>query len=416
MGGVRPCSLGSNAMRTTDLKFAPPTGDIAADCRHYRGDKPCAQNQLCRGCNHYQPYNHRVCIIKLGALGDVIRTLAILPTLHELYPNAQVTWVSKPNGVRMLTGHPLLDRVLPFDALTALQLQQERFDLAICLDKEPQPCALQMALTATRKLGMGLSPVGTPVPLNAEAHPYFHLGLSDELKFHHNRQTYPRLVHEALGWPYRQVPYTLPLDEQALARQQARLRAKGWQADLPTLGINVGAGKVFANKMWPAAKIVRLIAHLAVSQPRLQMVLLGGPEERPIVDEISAELSRLNLRTGIFDGGTEHDEPAFVALVECCDVLFSGDTMAMHVAIARGKQVVVFFGPTCAQEIDLYGRGEKLVASVACGPCYKRVCDQEDVCLNEVDVVTAASAIQQSFQRRDTGTRPLPVLTWKAAG
>jgi ADP-heptose:LPS heptosyltransferase len=58
----------------------------------------------------------------LAALGDVIRTLCILPELRRLYPAAHITWVSQANGCRMLAGHAMIDRVLPFDALTSLVL------------------------------------------------------------------------------------------------------------------------------------------------------------------------------------------------------------------------------------------------------------------------------------------------------
>ena len=77
--------------------------------------------------------------------------------------------------------------------------QQERFDLVVSLDKEAPPCALAQSLTAARRIGVGLSPHGTPIPLNPEAEHYVCLGLSDELKFHRNRKSYPRLVYEALG-------------------------------------------------------------------------------------------------------------------------------------------------------------------------------------------------------------------------
>src|SRR5207248_1021427 len=128
-----------------------PRRAIAPDCRHYRGDRPCLHNRLCTGCNHYEPWTGRVCILKLGALGDVIRTLCILPALREKHPGAQITWVSLPSGCRMLANHPLIDRVLPFTPATWMTLHRENFDVVINLDKEPEPCALAMALKATTK-------------------------------------------------------------------------------------------------------------------------------------------------------------------------------------------------------------------------------------------------------------------------
>jgi ADP-heptose:LPS heptosyltransferase len=376
-----------------------PTSDTAPDCRHYHGDRPCLHNRLCSGCTHYQPYSGRICVIKLGALGDVIRTLCILPELRRRHPAAHITWVSLPNGCRMIQSHPMLDRVLEFDPVNALVLQQESFDLVVSLDKEPAPCALAMSLFARRKLGVGLGEHGTPVPLNPEARAYFALGLSDELKFRHNTKSYPQLVYEALGWQYRAQRYELPLQEAQRDRMRLFLASRGWRPGQATLGVNVGAGRVFANKMWPAPRLAEAIRKIKRQQPGLQVVLLGGPDERPVIDAVQRDLEGGRTPVTVIDGGTEHSEPAFVGLVDACDVLFSGDTMAMHVALALGKGVVAWLGPTCAQEIDLFGLGEKLVAKVPCAPCYKRVCDQNDVCLEAVLLDAAAEAILRVLAR-----------------
>ncbi len=378
---------------------AAPRSDIAPDCRHYRGDRPCHRNQLCRDCPDYTPYEARLCIVKLGALGDVIRTLCILPELRRAYGDAHITWVTLPNACQMLQGHPLLDRILPFHAMTALVLGQESFDTVICLDKEPEPCALAMTLFARRKLGIGLSPQGKPVPLNPEAESYFQLGLSDDLKFHQNTKTYPQLVHEALNLPWRGERYTLPVVQSLRDRLALSLAARGWQPRLATIGINVGAGTAFANKMWPAQRIVETIRLLRQQQPAAQILLLGGPAERAILDRVLDDLRSAGAADRVFDGGTEHSEQAFVALLDLVDLLFSGDTMAMHVAIALNKGVVAVFGPTCPQEIDLYDRGRKLVAQVPCAPCYKRVCDHQDQCLKAIPAQDAARAISEVLEQ-----------------
>lgn len=389
---------------------------IAPDCRHYLGDRPCAHNRLCNDCPHYEPYSHRICVIKLGALGDVIRTLCILPHLRRQYPQSHITWVSKPNGCRMLAGHAMIDRLMPFDAITAMTLSHETFDTVINLDKEPQPSALAMSLRASCKLGIGLSEFGTPVPLNPEAYPYFRLGLSDDLKFHRNTKSYPQLVYEAMGWSYQGQRYELPIDESARERVRFHLATLGWRSDRQTLGINVGAGHVFANKMWAAPQIVDVIRLMRDQLPDAQILLLGGPDERPIINAIHARLQMLDVHEGIIDSGTDHDEPSFIALVDTCDVVLTGDTMAMHVAIARGKQAVVFFGPTCEQEIDLFGSGEKLIAQMPCAPCYKRQCDQDNICVQQVDANTAVEAIRRSLGRAQGVEYALPVMASRIAG
>lgn len=417
-GSIAPRSAARGPGLVASSAITPPSQLFAPDCRLYRGDKPCAHNRVCQGCSHYQPFTSRVCVIKLGALGDVVRTLCILPELRRRYPGAQVTWVSLPNGVRMLQGQPGIDRVLPFDAINSHVLMQERFDLLISLDKEAEPCALAMAIRAETKLGVGLSPFGNPIPLNPQAEAFFALGLSDELKFRQNRSSYPKLVYDALGWAYRGERYELevnPRDRQAV---REHLAALGWDERRPTLGVNVGAGKVFANKMWPAERVAETIRLIRADQPDLQMLLLGGPDERPAVDAILADLRSGGLARDVFDAGTSHAEGAFVAVVDACDLLFAGDTMAMHAAIARGKGVVAYFGPTCEQEIDLFGRGEKLVAEVACGPCYKRRCDQDNQCIDAVTPRQAADAVSRVLERvrRQVRVFPLPLAPMRRAG
>jgi heptosyltransferase-2 len=71
----------------------------------------------------------------------------------------------------------------------------------------------------------------------------------------------------------------------------------------------------------------------------------------------------------------------------------------MHVAIARKRHVVVLFGPTCQQEIDVFGRGEKLIATLPCAPCYKRVCDHHDACIDAITLQSATQAVGRVLRR-----------------
>ena len=111
----------------------------------------------------------RILIIKLGALGDVVRTACLLPTLKREYPRSHVTWVAKPNGVRILAGHTQVDRLEPFDAATILALGRQKFDMVLSLDKESGPAALAESVECLDKRGIGLSPFGTIRPFNSKS-------------------------------------------------------------------------------------------------------------------------------------------------------------------------------------------------------------------------------------------------------
>ncbi len=386
------------------------TSRLRLDCRQYRGDRPCRAGVpgVCPpACPSYDPMGFRILIIKLGALGDVIRTAALLPGLKTAWPVSHITWVSRPAGVRILAHHPQIDRLLPLDVETLAQLEVEHFDLVLSLDKEPGPAGLAMRVPAAQRRGIGLSRFGTVYPLNPECGPYFALGLDDELKFRGNTRSYPQLIYEAVGLPYAGQRYELfpaPADR---AHAAAVWDALGVRPTDAVVGLNTGAGRVFANKNWPAERFVALARRL-VRRAGVRVALLGGPDERLLNERIARACP------GVLDTGGTHSELQFAALLERCGVVVTGDTMALHVAVALRVPVVALFGPTCPQEIDLFGRGEHIVTSLPCSPCYRRACDRQPNCMDDIALERVLAAVDRWLAAAPTApapaARPLPVL------
>ena len=94
-----------------------------------------------------------ILIVKTGALGDVLRTTAILPGLFQLHPGARVTWVVAPNAAPLVEGHSglvdacVLDTDHPEGVINALA--GRRFSLVVSLDEEEVCC--QVAGAVERK-------------------------------------------------------------------------------------------------------------------------------------------------------------------------------------------------------------------------------------------------------------------------
>jgi heptosyltransferase-2 len=302
----------------------------------------------------------------------------------------------------MLANHPLIDRRLPFDAESACHLEHERFDLCLSLDKDPGPAALAMRVPARERRGIGLSPHGSIFPLNAECQPYFVLGLDDERKFRRNRKSYQQLIYEAVGLAYRGQRYRLYPTSAQQEQANRTWRDLGIAAGEVVIGLNTGAGHVFANKNWPPDRFIALAGRLL--ERGWRVALLGGPDERAQNARIAASCR------GALHTGCDHSELEFAALVRRCAVLVTGDTMALHVAVAGGVPAVVLFGPTCPQEIDLYGRGEKIVTTLPCSPCYRRQCARVPNCMDAIDVARVLYAVERwvsPHQQRGTPPQPL---------
>lgn len=350
------------------MMYERPSTLARVDCRHFVGDKPCRPGHSCDGCAEYDPPSPRIAILKYGAIGDVIRTTPILPALREAHPRLHVTWITEPSAVPILSRIREIDRLLVHGNDTTLRLLAEQFDLLISLEKTSAACALASLIKTTERRGFGLSRHGTIVPLDARTEYAFQLGIDDDLKFRRNRKTYQEIVAEVAGIPYRRHPYASFIRREDTERAGQLLAALGIRKGDLVVGLNTGAGSVFATKRWPVDRTARL-AKLLAKDPGIRVLLLGGPEEADRNREI------VSLAGGsVIDAGTNHELMDFAGIVALCDLLVTTDTLALHLAIGAGTPVAALFTSTCPQEVDLYDNGEKIVAPVPCAPCYRSGC------------------------------------------
>jgi len=368
------------------------------DCRYFLGDRPCKFKRSCPGCQEYSPMGKRILIVKLAAIGDVLRTTPLLSGLKRAYPRSHITWVVDKEAYPLLKNISLIDRLLPFDFPSLLPLELETFDLIIGLEKEPRGAALVSKCRGQKKKGFGLGPEGNVRPLNRASEYAFLLGLSDELKFFGNKKTYPELIFEVAELDYQQDEYLLELCPEDVTFAENFARRIGLKKGEVVVGLNTGAGEVFANKAWTAEGYIRLINRLKKESPT-RLFLLGGPKEK----ERNSKILR-KAKGAVIDSGCENTLGQFTALINLCDVVVTGDTTALHIAIALKKKVVAIFGPTCAQEIDLYGRGGKVISSLPCAPCYRRRCQVTPNCMQAIEVEEVLAKIRpllpQSPQKR----------------
>ena len=56
----------------------------------------------------------RLLIIRLGAVGDVLRTLPAIHLLRRTYSSLHLTWIVEDLSREVLEGHPDIDQIIPF--------------------------------------------------------------------------------------------------------------------------------------------------------------------------------------------------------------------------------------------------------------------------------------------------------------
>lgn len=350
---------------------------LRPDCVHFQGDKPCAFKRVCRDCPQFTPFPTRILIIKCRAQGDVLRSTPLLPALKRKYPLSHVTWLVDRESLDLLRYNPYIHRLLGYDLESILTLLVAKFDILISLDKEPGLTALATRVEALQKRGFGLSEVGNLTVFNPAADYAYRLGVDDKLKFSRNQKTYQEIIHEAAEVPYGHDEYVFGLPDEAKEKARRFLKRLRFAGRRPSIGLNTGAGAKFETKQWPARHYLKLISHLT-QEMKANVFLLGGPRER----EFNRLLARKS-RARVYDPGADNTVLEFAGFMSFLDLVVTSDTLGMHLAIALKKPVIALFGPTCPQEIDLYGRGAKLFQGTGCSPCYRQTCPDAK-CMSEI--------------------------------
>ncbi|MEK7814122.1 MAG: hypothetical protein AAB296_10210, partial [Candidatus Desantisbacteria bacterium] len=175
---------------------------IHQDCRYFKGNMPCTfhkrQGIHCAACQYYEKIIFKILIIKIDAVGDVLRTTCLLHGLKEKYQNSHITWLTKKNAVELFENNKLVDTVLNCSPESFVQIQLEKYDLIINVDAAPLSAQLAMLAKGDKKIGFGYDERGFVYPFNEEAQKWFEMGLFDDVK-RANTQSYQSIILDICG-------------------------------------------------------------------------------------------------------------------------------------------------------------------------------------------------------------------------
>ena len=352
------------------------------DCRLFTGYKPCQYKRACEDCQHYDPVNKRIVIVSLEALGAVLRSTCLLPAIKREHPGSHITWVTLKSALPLLDNNPMIDRVILVEAKTLPVLQHLEFDVLYAVDKSAEAGALAEIIKAEKKFGFGLDVSGVIRPLSKEASYQYQVGLDDQLKFYDNQKPETQQITETMGLAWQKDPYVLEFtdaEKKIIAAQHQELTFNGKAKGV--IGYNTGCSLLFPYKKFTVERSVALIAAWRKAFPDYTIALLGGPEDTERQELMKQEFSNdpwvVNTPT---TGGLRSG----MRWMAGADIVLSGCSLGLHIAIALKKPVIAWFGVSCIQEIDVYDRGVKIQSKVSCSPCWKKSCDNEPKCFDMV--------------------------------
>jgi len=352
------------------------------------------------------PAAERILVIRLGAVGDVVRTLPAVSALRRAYPDAEITWLVEAASQSALCDQPWIDRVLVFPrpelsaALRAArlphtwriatrfarELRRGRFDLVLDFHAIAKSAILAQVSGASLRISYAR-------PFAREGAHWLtrhraELSCERVSRFARNLALVRYLGTDAVPEPN---PFRVGEPNRRWAREQL---GEG----LPAVIVHPGTSAATPHKRWAREGYATVSRSLA-SRGYIPWITYGpDPGERAAAADVAVR-----------SGATARLAPPtptlakLAALLACARLYIGADTGPLHVASLVGTPVVQILGPTDPVENAPYPEtpARCVRVPVACSPC-RRGCAAR-VCMRVVSPAAVLGAAWELLAAREAG-------------
>ena len=320
-------------------------------------------------------------------LGDVAMCTPALRTIHQRFPQAELTVVGRGGACGLLKGLEYIDRFVTIPArpgvwgLLRIRRQLRRFgcDLAIVFPHSFRAALMGRLSGSGRVLGYDrgsrswlLTDLVEPNMEEGKIAPVYmaweYLDLLNPLK----------CEYDGFGLELR-------ADERSVAHIREHIVGEG-----PLVGFAPGAA-FGPSKQWPADRFAAVADALA-KEAGARCVLLTGPGEEGTRD---AFLEHCKCEVLVCDEGNPSID-SLKATISILDVLVCNDSGPRHVAISFNVPTICVMGPTRPVYSEgPYERGEVIRIDVDCGPCQKPTCSTDHRCMTGIAPERVAESVRK---------------------
>lgn len=293
-----------------------------------------------------------ILVLRLGAMGDIVRTLPAVRLVRSGLPEARIAWAAWEPWTELLKGHPDIDRVV---ALPRSVLREHaRSPLAwptllrsvwtIGSELRGLRAGLVLDFHGDARTGLLGRISGAPVRLGYDGHQQKEGNrFFTTLRVPAGPRRTPRLTRNlelvsALGLAAHPVPdagLAIGLDDRSAAQEIVR-NLVGGQVGYAVL--NPGASRRQAYKKPPAPLFAA--AADALSQRGLSPIVVHGP------GEASDAVAVIEASHGMAKRAPSTTLKGLAALLCGARVFVGGDSGPLHLACGVGCPVVGLYGPT----------------------------------------------------------------------
>lgn len=284
-------------------------------------------------------------------IGDNLFTLPAYHVVREAYPEATLTFLVAKQNAQIYQGFPGLDQVLTIDrqvyhGASYKQMLSEtlklittvrrgKYQLVIDFTSSGETALLALVSRAMERWGMIKRK-------RSRVRSFYYTRVYKATEHIHNADKYVELVKKG-GLKPLGIKNQFQVPHEYIEKAGSLLEEFGIAPKRPLLFIQPFTSD--PNKDWPLEKQIQVAEY---HRKRGIQVLFGGaPDERRRLREVEA---RFPVAAGKADLLTT------AGLMKLSTVVLGGDTGPLHMAVALGKRVVMFMGPTSPVRYGPYQR------------------------------------------------------------
>lgn len=284
----------------------------------------------------------RILIIRLSAVGDVVRALPALHALREAYPGAQIDWAVERKSADVVRGHPALDKVWVIE----------------------RGAGLFKAVRSFASLCMGVRRTRYDVVL--DYHGILKSGVIAGFSRARDRYGFARPRSREGSYLFTNHRVKLPserltrVDENLVLTDEVAQRPDGLHATIfvsqdvqdridkffdetfdgckRVVAMHVAVDR--AEKRWPVEHFAAL-GDMLLDDGRFEVMVTWGPNQLAVVEDVLAKMRQEPVLAP-----ETPDLKHYTWLVHRADLYFGCDTGPMHIASVMGTPVVAVFGGT----------------------------------------------------------------------
>lgn len=372
----------------------------------------------------------KILLVNITRLGDMIQATPTIAGMKMENPSCHISVLVEKSFAEVCSHIPHVDEVIPLDLSMCVQalardgdgiidgfeyfdsvikkLREDRYDFCLNMSNSAYT-ALLIRLAGIERMGGWVSDAEGYRRIESEWARLFAANLFFGNR-HFNSLNLVDIFRASADVEAHPESLLLTIEDKALEYAREFLKEGGIVKDgCPLIAIQVGASQ--GKRQWAPKKFAQLIRHLH-QKLGARIVLTGTKSELPIIERVTKEVS--DLPVIVAAGKT--NIPQLAAVLGQCDLLVTGDTGTMHVAVAVKVPVVaLFLASAYCFETGPYSAGNIVIQpTIECGPCNpNKSCARPD-CHDSVSPELVTELVGRRL-RQDWSELPPNLVNWRQA-